>query len=318
MNGEQPKVEIFEPFGVAFEMMKKILFQPFDLGKWCVIGFAAFLAGSWGHSFNFNLPSQHWNTSTQWQKVTHWSSSDSAPWLIPLFVCLGVFILVLILVLVWISARGRFIFTDCVVKNRAAIALPWREYRREGNSYFLFSLVVGILAMLFLGGVFLVLVLPLGLFKSASGHREFSGLLVLGLICAAFLWIVVAVSFGLITHFMVPIMYRRRRRAADAFMEVTRLMMARPASFILYLLFGIVLVMAFVLVSTIVTCLTCCVAGLPYISSVVFLPIFVWLLAFKFVFLRQFGPEYDVWAVAEAPVAEGLPTPPEAPPPEVS
>jgi len=224
---------------------------------------------------------------------------------------------VLILVLVWISARGRFIFTDCVVKNRAAIALPWREYRREGNSYFLFSLVVGILAMLFLGGVFLVLVLPLGLFKSASGHREFSGLLVLGLICAGFLWIVVAVFFGLITHFMVPIMYRRRCRAADAFMEVTRLMMARPASFILYLLFGIVLVMAFVLVSTIVTCLTCCVAGLPYISSVVFLPIFVWLLAFKFVFLRQFGPEYDVWAVVEAPVAEGLRTPPEAPPPEV-
>ena len=42
--------------------------------------------------------------------------------------------------------------------------------------------------------------------------------------------------------------------------------------------------------------MTCCIAGLPYVSSVVFLPALVWLLAFKLLFLRQFGPEYDVWA----------------------
>ena len=44
MNGNENKIEIFEPFGAAFELMKKILFQPFDFQKWCVIGFAAFLA----------------------------------------------------------------------------------------------------------------------------------------------------------------------------------------------------------------------------------------------------------------------------------
>jgi hypothetical protein len=43
MNGDQPKIEIFEPFGAAFELMKRILFQPFDFAKWLVIGFAAFL-----------------------------------------------------------------------------------------------------------------------------------------------------------------------------------------------------------------------------------------------------------------------------------
>jgi hypothetical protein len=30
MNGERPKIEIFEPFGAAFGMMKRILFRPFD------------------------------------------------------------------------------------------------------------------------------------------------------------------------------------------------------------------------------------------------------------------------------------------------
>src|SRR6266404_9204840 len=55
MNGTEPKIEIFKPFGEAFELTKKILFEPFDLGKWCVIGFAAFLAGHFsGIGFNFS------------------------------------------------------------------------------------------------------------------------------------------------------------------------------------------------------------------------------------------------------------------------
>jgi hypothetical protein len=41
MNGNGSKIELFKPFGEAFELMKRILFQPFDLKKWLVIGFAA-------------------------------------------------------------------------------------------------------------------------------------------------------------------------------------------------------------------------------------------------------------------------------------
>jgi hypothetical protein len=60
---------------------------------------------------------------------------------------------------------------------------------------------------------------------------------------------------------------------------------------------------------------TCCIAGLPYVSSVVFLPALVWLLAFKLLFLRQFGPEYDVWAVADVPPLTLPPGSPEVVPP---
>jgi len=41
MNGNGSKIEIFKPFGESFELMKNILFQPFGLKKWFVIGFAA-------------------------------------------------------------------------------------------------------------------------------------------------------------------------------------------------------------------------------------------------------------------------------------
>jgi hypothetical protein len=56
MNGTEPHIEIFKPFGEAFELMKKILFQPFDLKKWLVVGFAAWLASlgaGWGGNFNY-------------------------------------------------------------------------------------------------------------------------------------------------------------------------------------------------------------------------------------------------------------------------
>lgn len=57
MNGTEPKVEIFKPFGEAFGLMKKILFQPFDWKKWFVIGFAAWLAnlGNGGGNFNYQF-----------------------------------------------------------------------------------------------------------------------------------------------------------------------------------------------------------------------------------------------------------------------
>ena len=77
MNGTDPKIEIFKPFGQAFELMKKILFQPFDLGKWCVIGFAAFLASlSGGSSYSFN-PFSRWNAREDRKAIAE-SFPDSA------------------------------------------------------------------------------------------------------------------------------------------------------------------------------------------------------------------------------------------------
>src|SRR5437868_14857484 len=54
VNADEPKIEIFQPFGEAFELMKKILFQPFDFKKWLVIGFVAWLANLAGRGGGFN------------------------------------------------------------------------------------------------------------------------------------------------------------------------------------------------------------------------------------------------------------------------
>ena len=138
----RPKIEIFKPFGEAFELMKKILFQPFELKKWLVIGFAAWLAnlGAGGGGIgNFNYPD---NRREGAQKFNETIGQIPQPVLITGICVLICVVLLLIVLFAWLRARGRFIFVDCVVRNRAAIVEPWKEFRAEGNSFFLFSLLV--------------------------------------------------------------------------------------------------------------------------------------------------------------------------------
>jgi uncharacterized membrane protein len=315
MNGTQPKIEIFTPFGVAFEWMKSILFRPFDLSKWLTIAFAAFISGAWGGGFNpVRLFSGDWKTRTtsHGNLPTDWSMPA---WGIGLIVLVVLAIVVLAFVFMWVGARGRFIFTDCVVKNRAAIAEPWREYRREGNSFFLFCLVLTLAVVVITALLVLAIVVPFGLL---SDHKEAATTFgVAAVICAIFfglIWLVLAVFVGVVSQFMIPVMYRRRCSAKEAFFDVSKLIFRNLGPFILFGLFGIVLALAVAMVGTLIACLTCCIGGLPYVSTVLLLPAIVWLAAFKLLFIRQFGDGYDVWAtlgfMQPAAVA-----PPEPPPP---
>src|SRR5207247_1371724 len=86
----------------------------------------------------------------------------------------------------------------------------------------------------------------------------------------------------------------QRCRASKAFCIVVRLIGSYPGEIILYCLFLIVLALATAIVGCLVTCVTCCIAAIPYIGTVILLPIFVLLRSFSLLFLRQFGPEYDV------------------------
>ena len=83
MNGVRPKIEIFRPFGEAFELTNKILFQPFDLKKWFVIGFAAFLSGHLaGVGFNFPSPFGNFQSHRATQDLIPDHLEQWKPWLV--------------------------------------------------------------------------------------------------------------------------------------------------------------------------------------------------------------------------------------------
>lgn len=314
MDPSEPRIEIFAPFGEAFETTKKILFQPFDLTKWFVIGFAAWLATMFsGTSFHYRRgwgdKDWHWKGTSSGSGG--FSLHDSPPWVIPLIIGGGLFVLALVILLIWLNSRGRFMFTDCIVRNRGAIAEPWREYRTEGNRYFVLALVISLCSMFVFGGLALVFVL------GRHWNEVLFPVPLLILFGVAFL--LVAVVIGLILKFMVPVMYRQRCTAGHAFREVWALIAANPGIFLLYGLFYIVLCIAVAMIGCLATCVTCCIAAIPYIGTVLLLPLVMFLFTYPLCFIRQFGDPYDVWATVRAnelppsteppipPVQESLP-----------
>src|SRR5262249_18282666 len=292
MNGTEPHIEIFKPFGEAFEVMKKMLFQPFDFKKWLVIGFAAWLASlgaGGGGSFNYGP-----NGNEDVQKVTAAISQIPQPILVLGISLLIILVVVLVVVFGWLRARGGFMFVDCIVKNRGAIAEPWRDFQKEGNSYFIFWVLIGLGLLIFAGLLSLPLVLPA--IKNHTFLRNYNVYLISAIAGWTCVMVFLILGWSLISSFMVPIMYRRRCSAPEGFTVVTRLIAAHPGEVLLYCLFWIVLALATAVVACVVTCATCCIAAIPYVGTVILLPVFVLLRSFSLLFLRQFGPDYDVWA----------------------
>lgn len=315
MNGTEPKFEIFAPFGAAFQWMTRMLFQPFDFKKWLVVGFAAFLANLSGStSFNYT-PDVGGKTDWNFRSMTHDGSNE---WLascgLPLLIGLVVLGIAIAIALYWVGCRGRFIFTDCIVRDRGAIVEPWKEYSREGNSFFLFSVLVGLICLVVLAIVSVPVWLPF-----AQGWTEGAGFvasLTMGIVVLAAVVFVLILSLSLIYQLMVPVMYRQRCRAWPAFREVIRLILAHPAPMLLYLLLFIVLCLGAGVVACLSMPFTCCITVIPYVGTVVLLPIHVLMAAFPLFFVRQFGDAYDVWATVGFP-AEPAPPPPDPtlPPP---
>jgi len=252
MDSPPARPEIFAPFGEAFDLTRKILFQPFDLVKWLVIGFAAWLATFLnGFGFNYGYDFNRRDRFSHWLRTGHiYSFRDIPPGYIP-FVIVGlIFIVALAVLLLWLNARARFIFTDCIVRNRGAIVEPWHEYHEEGNSYFILNLLVAFCSLLIFGG--------LGLLFLASWYWHHPLLPLAVLILIAVILGLAAAVVSLVLKLIVPVMYRQRCGAADAFLQVWNLVLDRPGLFILYVLFYFVLLIAAAMIGCIATCVTCC------------------------------------------------------------
>jgi len=228
-----------------------------------------------------------------------------------------VVLLVLLILWLWIVARGRFVFIDCLVRNRAAIAEPWREFGPEGNRFFIFLIVLMLISLvlvaLFGGLIFGLLVL----WRNYRVSNVPALFVVVPI--AAFVWVAFAVVVNLIIYFVPPVMYARRCSPVDAARAILQLIFDDPAPFILFILFMIVLWIGWIMLGCFVTCATCCLASLPYLGTVIVLPIPVLFRSFSLLFLRQFGPEWDVWTKIFVPAATTVPPDqtvmPAAPPP---
>lgn len=306
------EISVTVPFGQALERVRTVLLQPFDVAKWFVIGFCAWLAylGEGGFHSGFNYGTGHGpgpnNLQAEFEHARHYVVNNLG-WIIPVAVALVVAIIAICLVVLWLNSRGRFMFLHCVALNAAEVVLPWRKYAREANSLFLFRVVlalIGLVTVLPVIGGFLLVVLRMVFHQAAT----FGG--VAGALALFLLLMILSIAFWvigrLLKDFVVPIQLLRGSACVPAWREFAGLLRADLGHFILYLLFRIALAIGIAVAILIVVVVTCCCAGclfaLPYLGTVLLLPVFVLERSYSIYYLAQYGPEYSVFPATQSAV----------------
>ncbi|MGD9344683.1 MAG: hypothetical protein PVH84_02395 [Candidatus Aminicenantes bacterium] len=306
-------IAYFEPLFRAWQRMKQALFNPFNLNKWFVVGFNAFLAGlldgprgnasggNGGDDLTFreflNLPHRGW----EWLL-------DNPGWFIGIIFIL-LFLFAVGIVLTWLSSRGKLMFLDNVVHDRAEIVKPWRQYSKEGNSLFLWRLCFGLMIFAFfvLFGVIF--------FTAASAlyvEDRFTGPLILFFVGWAFLFLLSIIVAGYISifldSFVVPLMYKDNITATRAWGRFLSIFGKHPFHFLLFGLFVFVLMLGFVIGVILAGLMTCCIGFIllviPYIGTVVTLPVWYTLRAFSLEYFAQFGTDYNVFPTTSPDAAK--------------
>jgi len=315
-----PYVSVIDPIGPAIERVKTVLFRPFDLGRWFVIGWCAFLAhlgeGGGGGGGGGGSRGRHHGGSPSVGRALE-DAGDfieaNLDWLIPVGIFVFILILALSLFIAWVSSRGRFTFLYCVAQNKAEFWNPWRQFRDHGNSLFVFRFVVGII-----GFLTVVTVLGLGI-AAAFVYRAtlgFNAASIMGIVLWGLLFISAIVTFGVIgkftKDFVVPIMYLRTTSCVEAWRVLLDVMGFNKGRFLLYLLFQIVLTLVIGIMVLATVCVTCCCAGcifaIPYVGTVALLPLYVFGRSYSLYYLSQYGPEFNALAPEPeppAPAADG-------------
>ncbi|MCB0823870.1 MAG: hypothetical protein KDC09_14320 [Bacteroidales bacterium] len=300
-------IDYISPLSNAWKRMKKALFQPFDLGKWFTIGFTAFLAGLMDGGGGGGGNSSRYSSRYKSEDLFDFFNfpNVASEWLanhpvLATLIFIGVGLLVvLLIVFLWLSSRGKFMFLHNVVHNKAEVVAPWKEYSREGNSLFLWRLVFGLISLLVFA---MTMINAFQFFREAYFSGETIDMLldnIIGYIMFGLLMIIITAYISLfLDHFVVPIMYKHRISTTSAWRMFMSILWPKIGYFLLYGIFVLILGIAVVISVVIFGFATLCIGFLlliiPFISAVVLLPVSYTFRAFSIEFLGQFGGDYNL------------------------
>ena len=309
----------------AVERSKQLLF-PLKGEKWFALGFTVFMAqcGEGGSLQVPNFPggsgtspfpttsTRGSSAATEFQQMldgaVHALQTDLALYVSiaigSLVVGLGLWLFVL-----WFSSRAKLMFVESVIWDRVDVGGQWSRAADLGMSLFKFRAGVGVvgslLVLLSIGAAF------------AAGFPDFHAGQFLGtraVIAYAlfgfsllFFALPLGIALLLLDDFVVPLMVVRNARVGEAWRLCrAEVLSGNVGGIILFYLLRVVIAIAVGIAAVVLTCVTCCLTAIPYLGTVVLLPIFVFSRAYPLYFMEQLGvaifppPEpswvaYDQW-----------------------
>ncbi len=287
----------------SIDRMKDILFRPFVLGKWFVLGFSAWLAtlgeNGGGSKSSFNKDSGDTGGGAEISSdiigaVNNVLSEYGG--IIAIIVTVGVIVMIAVFLLVmWLRCRGKFMLLDNVINNRAEVAGPWGVFKQHGNSLFKWNIVYGILCVLALLPILAILIFKVAIPCMQMG--EFDPAMLTPVIVAGILYLPLMIVMGYIARFredfIIPIMYNMDLTAMEAWGRFLPVFRQRMGAFLFYGLFYALLCIGAVICIALFGLATCCIGlclmVIPYIGAVVLLPVTVFFRIYSLEYLKQFG-----------------------------
>jgi hypothetical protein len=303
----------------AYHHTRSQLF-PIRLETWLVLGLLAFLdqcgrafrggAGSTGGGHRHETggpgdwPPDLGQVSAWLQRASEWLAAHAA--LLAVGAVLGLLVFgVLAAVVLWVNARGVFMYADAVATGRAEVRRPWRQHAAAASSYFGWSLAIAfaiVFTMLFAGGLVAATLYAFaaGRLQGTSGWLILAGMFPVLVLLALALPLLGLAGLAL-RDFVAPLQLATGLPCGAAARLLESLVVAQPGAFVLYLLLKLLVVVATGLAVLIFGCLTCCLGFLPVVLQTVCQPLFHFERGLSLMLLRQMG--HDVAARLAPPGA---------------
>jgi hypothetical protein len=279
---------------------------PFRFRSWLVLGFLAFLdqcgRSGWnsgvpsggGRSHDGELPAGRGlaDVVAAGERAYAWLGDHLG--LVVAASLLGLLVLgALVALVLWINARGTFMYLDAVARGRAEVARPWREHALAADSYFTWRLglagaaVLAVVTALVLSGVIVVTLVR-------NRPDLWAGGAVALALSPIFLALLVAlpalVLAGVVLRdFAAPLQLAGGIGCGRAVEVLERLVVAHTGAFVVYLLLKVVLFVVTGAVVLLAGCLSCCVGFLPIVCQTLLQPLFFFERAWPLFLLRQMG-----------------------------
>lgn len=344
-------ISCMETADSAWRKMVVMLFKPFNFAKWVTLGFCVWIAqlGEGGGSGNFDFSSfknDHAGKNANdafLNALNQIFNGDSGNFFtrvaeqchisvnILSWICAGItlFIIIIIvfsIVMLWLKARFEFILIDNLIHDRTEIVTPWKQFKKPANSAFLWMLLIGLITTAIVVGVmFFDILAILPWLKSCLARKTLmwpgeTTLIILA--CSMLAGVVLSLLFWLVNfffrEFVIPVMYWKNLRSIEAWKIFLALLNNNRFTFFKYIILTIVFSViagAAILAAGIATCcIGLILLAIPFVGTVLILPVSVFFRLFGLELLAQFGPEYNIPVPPPPPLPEPEPIPAEPPP----
>lgn len=331
-TSDSQRISVVDPVGDALRQMVRVLFKPFRAGSWFGIGFMAFMTTNvLGILFaiGFQIVANAWPLVPEYfdeertDRILNWYQGNLLFfWAVTIAVLL--LLATILVVLSWIRSRGIMMLLHGSATGRGSIPQAWRESRVPGNSLFrwrILMLMLGLVGIV-LGGMVLWAASSTSMPADPSAIGPRAGGLpkvaTSGIILASLIWVcallVSSLVNGLIDAVLVPAMYVRGCSLVQAFRSIrTELLPGQFWTFVGFIFFQLALAFIVGFAVQIIALATCCLGTMPYIGSVLQLPVVIAYVAYQLAFYQQFGEGWCTLPVTRVAGPPPGPVPPTSP-----